>query len=515
MLRNLLELILLWVQEPTWKLVALMFFNGFWIVVVWWLLQEVWETFQFWTAGMWSQKNRKHIFLAIDVPSDTEQTPAAMEAIFNQLAGAHGSSTWWDSRWKGEFLDWFSFEIVSLDGYVQYIIRCPEVQRDLVEAAIYAQYPDAEISEVADYVDDVPTTWPQEDWDFFGTGYILRKPDAYPIKTYNEFEDSIRGELVDPMSAMLEIMSKIGKGEQIWYQVVAKPIVDSDWLPQAQDEIDKLTDRYKAPERGGIIGFLLKIPHMITSLIDSFADTQFVQSGGGDDGGNELAKSPMFSLTPGERSVLEDMERKTGKLAYKCYIRIAYVGKRANYSKARGVGPVVGAMKQFTDPSKNSFHITKHSWTKANYWFKKPRVYQRMQSFYDAYASRSLFAGDQPGGFVLNSEELATIYHFPMMSVKAPMVKRTGAKKSEPPSSLPIGEIGGMSIDLNRGASLANASSSAPEPPSTSSMPEPPSSAPEPPSVQSKIENDAPKQGVQGVSTVVNEDDVKMISIPD
>ena len=396
---------------------------------------------------------------------------------------------------EGEFQDWFSFEIVSLDGYVQYIIRAPAAWRDLVEAAVYAQYPDAEISEVTDYTQDIPSQWPNEKWEFFGTGYKLDKPEAYPIKTYNEFEDKIRGEFIDPMSPMLEIMSKINKGEQIWYQILAKPIVDVDWLPAAQAEIDKVVDR-KPKEKWTLKGVLLNIPHAITGIIDSVTGSEFVQTAAKGDDENSIAKSPMFRLTPGERTVLEDMERKTSKLAFKCRIRIAYFGKKNIFSKARGVAPVVGAIKQFNDTGKNWLKVEKKSWTKANYFFKKARTYQRQESFYDAFASRSTYAGDASGGFVLNSEELATIYHFPMMSVRAPLVKRTGAKKSEPPTTLPIGESGGSSYIL-------------PE------APEPPGAVLE--SVLPSSEEEAGPGPIPGMSksNTVDMSQVKYIEIPD
>ncbi len=439
--------IIAWVQEPTWKLMFLLFVNIFWIPVFYALLMEVWDAFQNYTADIHHSLNRKFVFLAVDVPRDTEQTPLSMEAIFNQLAGAHGSQTWWEARWKGEFQEWFSFEIVSLEGYVQYIIRAPYALRDLVEASIYAQYPDAEISEVTDYTDDVPKQYPDEKWDMYGMEYLLHRPNAYPIKTYRDFEDKVRGELVDPMAALLEIMSKIGKGEQIWYQILAKPIVAEDWLAEAQQEIDKIVDR-KSPEpkRGGILGFLFNIPFMITGLLDNLLGLEL--GGGGGDESKEDSAPLLQRLTPGEQQLLEDMERKNGKLVYKCLMRIVYVGRKEVFNKARGVGPVVGAIKQFNDDSRNWFKPGKHSWTKANYTLKKARIYLRQNSFMEAYAGRSLSSAQASGGYVLNTEELATIYHFPMASVRAPLVKRTGAKKSEPPSTLPLGDIGATEFEI-------------------------------------------------------------------
>ena len=38
----------------------------------------------------------------------------------------------------------------------------------------------------------------------------------------------------------------------------------------------------------------------------------------------------------------------------------------------------------------------------------------------------------------MNTEELATIYHFPSATVKTPMLGRVEAKKGTPPASLPV-----------------------------------------------------------------------------
>ena len=43
--------------------------------------------------------------------------------------------------------------------------------------------------------------------------------------------------------------------------------------------------------------------------------------------------------------------------------------------------------------------------------------------------------------FILNVEELATIFHFPMATVKAPLLKKTEAKRGEAPFSLPVSPL--------------------------------------------------------------------------
>ena len=57
----------------------------------------------------------------------------------------------------------------------------------------------------------------------------------------------------------------------------------------------------------------------------------------------------------------------------------------------------------------------------------------------DAYRRRSLFhAPYERPRFVLTTEELATIYHFPTEESKAPGIQRISSKKGEPPTNLPI-----------------------------------------------------------------------------
>ena len=43
---------------------------------------------------------------------------------------------------------------------------------------------------------------------------------------------------------------------------------------------------------------------------------------------------------------------------------------------------------------------------------------------------------------VLNSEELATIYHFPGQVAETPTFKRIESKRAEPPQNLPTGQAG-------------------------------------------------------------------------
>jgi len=100
------------------------------------------------------KKDWNWVLLAIDIPANNEQSPKAVEQLFAHLAGALNEPDIAE-KYRGGFVQrWFSFEIVSIDGYIQFLVRTEESLRDLVEAAMYAQYPGAEIIEV----EEIPTS---------------------------------------------------------------------------------------------------------------------------------------------------------------------------------------------------------------------------------------------------------------------------------------------------------------------------------------------------------------------
>ena len=67
------------------------------------------------------------------------------------------------------------------------------------------------------------------------------------------------------------------------------------------------------------------------------------------------------------------------------------------------------------------------------------RTAWRRKRLMAAYKARSGVSGH--AYFILNTEELATIWHFPSVLIKAPLLQRTESKKASAPSSLPISKL--------------------------------------------------------------------------
>ncbi len=379
-------------------------------------------------------KDWKWVVLAVDIPPMNLQTPKAVEQMFAHLAGAYSKPDISEKYRGGYEQRWFSFEIISMGGYIQFIIRTEEAFRDLIEAAMYAQYPDAEITEVEDYVQSVPTVYPNNEYDMWGGDFGLTNDDAFPIRTFEEFEHNISKdtELKDPMSAFLESFSRIGPGEQMWFQMMIRPN-GGEWKEKAIAKIKEFIGE-KVDTKGN------KFADMITDgsikLLEGLGDQVFnreasVAAPGSDDSG---PPNKLSSFTPGQRRLVEAMEDKISKTGFTTKIRAVYVARKEVFRPNRGVNALIGAINQFNVPTANS--IVPKAGVGASYFFKGMRTGIKKTEMMSAFRKRKISAGSRP--FILNVEELATVWHFPMSHVRVPMVQKVEARQSEPPVGLPI-----------------------------------------------------------------------------
>lgn len=355
--------------------------------------------------------SQRFVLLTVNLPKQTEQSPKAVENVFSHLGGLYRGLTWKELYWEGQLQTNFSFELVSIGGYIRFYVRMNERYRDLLEATIFAQYPDAEIIETTDYAKDVPSYFPNETHELWGTEFILRKPDAYPLKTYPAFEHGPSKEYFkDPLASVLEFLSKLQKGEQLWLQILLQPTT-SDWRKKGEAEIEKFMAKFKVKGKGT----------------------------------EEAPSLGMFTMTPGERRTIEAMQIKMGKTGFSTKIRFIYVGEKGVFRKGPIIGAMKGALLQYAEL--NEFKSYGLVSPKTDYFWQKNKIFEYLSfGFYKTwrtrqnriiknYIGRDIWAGGPM--YILNSEELATLYHFPMTEVKAPLVRKTESKKAEPPFSLP------------------------------------------------------------------------------
>jgi len=405
-----LDLFALFFKGPVGDVLAL-FFN-FWFL---WLPAALafiaWETWVIYVHSYYYS----HIawtYLEIKVPGEIAKSPRAMETVFNSLHNTRTGNLI-EAFWDGFITIWYSFEIASIGGEVHFYVRTSKFFKNLVESQIYSQYPEVEIEEVDDYTKRLPKELPNKDYLVWGAEFGLTKDDCYPIKTYVDFgldKPAEEEEKTDPLSNLLEFLGSLRDGEQLWFQIVIQGATD-DWKKKGEKLIEQMLGRKKfqlAAERG------------------------------------ERSAPPL--LAPGEKDVIEAVERNISKLGFKTGIRFVYVARRDVYT-ASTFSSMLGIMKQFNSLNLNGFKPAYS--TSIDYFFIKTRQAFRQRHIVEHFRKRSYFYppygsfvhpakyGDVPP-FVLNSEELATIYHFPGRTAGAPRLERIEARKGAPPANLPI-----------------------------------------------------------------------------
>jgi len=427
-------------ELPFWRIFIRIFVLVGWIplsIAFLWGAKEAWLHF---IQTRWKRTNT-FILLAIDIPRGNEQTAKAVENLFTYLGGAHTTFNYIEKYWIGKFQLSFSLEIVSIEGYTQFLIRTPSQFQNIVESAVYSQYPDAEITEVDDYTTWAPSTYPDDEYDVYGGEFMQAKNPVYPIKTYKEFEHPLGApetHYKDPMASLMDLYSSLKKGEHIWFQILIKP-TGFDWPEEGEKEIKRIIGE-KVKEGDNIFD---KIINNILEWLGDFSEMVYKLWGDIEDKKAEEEQDNRFlmmNLKPKEKKQIEAIQEKIGKLGFEFKSRFVYIAKKEVMNKTKAFGGMVGYMKQFMDLDLNNLTPDmKMTVTTADYLFTNYRLKIKQNKVVHAYKSRSTTRGRRMG--IMNVEELATIWHFPAESVvKAPLIQKAPGRKAVAPMYLPIGE---------------------------------------------------------------------------
>ena len=415
------------------------------IIIYWWwfplpflLIKPTIFLWHYWKREEWNKK-QKRILLEIKMPKEVLKPIRAMETV---MTGSwqilYAPPNWYENWIDGQVPLSYQLEIVSLGGEPHFYIRTVERLRDAVEANFYSQYPEAEISIAEDYTKYVPQDIPNKDWDLWGADYKLLRPDPYPILTYKKFEtesEPLEEKRVDPVAGLLESMAKIKPGEQLWIQIAICSIGEDTLTPfidQAKALRDKLAKRTVAPPQRPIIEEAAKI--IITG--EPTVEEK-----------KEEFMPPEMKLTPGEKEIVAAVEEKMAKPCFMCHIRFIYLGQKEVYFKPNfrlGFNFFAYFFSQNCNaliPLGTTLTKIKQDWYNF-FFFIKRRLYLRKRKIFRQYRERYPPFFPNPGGtFVLNVEEVASLFHFPSEAVApTPSVPRVEAKKGGPPIGLPVEE---------------------------------------------------------------------------
>lgn len=383
--------------------------------------------------------SQEMVLLRIIPPKEVTKSPKAAELFLTSLHQTGGESTWYAKYWLGKTRATFSLEMVSIGGEVRFYIYTRKALQKTIETQLFGQYPTAEISEADDYVYDID--YSTGEYAMFGANMVLTGKDAYPIQTYVDFgldTESEEENKVDPMTSMVEFLGSVNQEHNVWVQFLVRAHKKEDvahskivwwkpttwfekqdtWQEEAKEEIAEIKE--KAAQKNS-------------------------------EGELDMTK---IQLSEGEKAKITALERSISKYGFDVGIRAIYLAPKDDFDGGN-IGAMIGSFKQYGSLNLNGFKPTNTTDFDFPWQDITGRKVKRMKEYmFKAYVNRGFFhppfdssySNDGLIGpkfkknkpFILNTEELATMYHLPGLSVATPSFKRIDSKKSEPPANLPI-----------------------------------------------------------------------------
>ncbi len=393
--------LLLW---PIWAPCAILFFSF-----------HSWMSFkrQEWIKAQGS------LLLEVKLPNEMLKSPALME-VFIQSLSQTGVGTVADAYLKGRVRPWFSLELVSTGGQVHFYIWMHAKFKGAVETALYAQFPNIEIHEAPDYALAVHHDPAKYKFGKF-SHIVLTKADAFPIKTYADYglDDNPKEEYKnDPITPVLEFLGSLRPGEHAWIQILlqghtketfkyGRLTTKPDWKTAAKEEIKKIIEKeaHVKPEKDKPV--------------------------------------TLQALTDAQKETIKAIERSLEKTAFDSMIRVAYFAEKDAFDGNK-IGGILGVFKQFSSQTLNGFKPSGYDFDYPWQDFRDMRKTESERKMLEAYKRRAHFNepfkyvhDDKP--YILTTEEIATLWHFPSSMVAAtPTLNRIPSKKADAPANLPV-----------------------------------------------------------------------------
>ncbi|RJO60933.1 type IV secretory system conjugative DNA transfer family protein [candidate division WS5 bacterium] len=289
-----------------------------------------------------------------------------------------------------------ALEIIAKEKEIFFYIGVPITLLDMVEKMLASQYPDAEIVEAAEH------NIFSKDWKKMGIcgGYLkLYKPFIYPLKTYKSIE-------AEPLESITNTLGKLEAGEGTAIQVLIRPV------HPRKSQKGRIAVKKSQNQRGG--GLMSEVIGAVTAKDQSAQMQQPIK------------------LTAMEEEVNKAIEEKAGKPAFETIIRFV-VSTGTPHRGEVILSELQGAFAQFNDQNLNGFRFRREQNTDklvTDYIF---RFFE-----HKLFSVKRIFFGKVIGHKnILNTEELASIFHLPNYLISSPGIKWLPAKRVETPINLP------------------------------------------------------------------------------
>jgi len=411
----------------------------------WWLLlpilsfQIFWDKYTGYKKGLY-RRNINWSFLELKFPQGITRNPRAMEEVFNSLHAIAPDPkvdlSWVNLNIKGFVPPSYVLMIIAHDGKLRFFLRFPSELKEFIQTRFYSQYPEIQFSEIDDPLGFLPSAVPNSLFDVEVFGAKLDKEDAYPIKTYTVLEHLPKEQQLDPLMTFSEGAWQISNKEWLIFQIFVLPTTPDNeehgkkWVERGQKVVNKLIGK-KEEEKESVWEEIKEF--VVNLLLAPFREPVWKTK--------EEKQKEEFSiqkLTPGERRVVELIQQKLGKLGFWCSFRITYLATKDIFETKRhaALALIGSTLKTFSTQDLNGFSL--HPLATVKEGMSPVRIFQIKRREYQS------FKGYRPlsdKSFILNSEELATLFHPPMEFVPPSGIERVPVREIPPSPGIPFTEL--------------------------------------------------------------------------
>lgn len=337
-----------------------------------------------------------YLLLLLEVPRTNDKKALAAERMLAALHGILRPKR--ELRLSGTLQEYLSFEIVAIKQRISFYIWTPRHLQTFVEAQIYAHYPNVRIYEQpVDYskralLDQAVIHCAE---------LTLADNEIMPIKTFQSFD-------ADPLATIMTPLAMLNKdNEQMWIQIMARPISDN-WQQKGTRVINRIKGQRRLFTGSGGAKALNYAGQAFAALVRPPA----ASSRGG-------TADP--ELSEPDKARIAAIKQKTSKPGYRVKIRLLYYGGNDQRTARLRIQTLASAFKHFNTIDSNGFILKNSS-------FRKDKLLEYQARFFI------------DKGFILNIEELASLFHLPHTSIETSNIVWASPSSAKPLARQPIDE---------------------------------------------------------------------------